>query len=150
MRPIGVVRSPYRTPLDAPRQGEFAGVEARVELDPRYAAGLEGIEPGERLLVVWWAHEADRAMLARPGSDGVFRMRTPHRPNPVCLSEVEVVAREGAAATEGSEDPEAPAGALRTTLHVRGLEAIDGTPVIDIKSARAEYDGWCGLPSRVE
>ena len=132
VRPIGVVRSPYRTPLDAPRQGEFAGIEARVELDERYAEGLEGIEPGERLLIVWWAHEADRAMLARPGSDGVFRMRTPHRPNPVCLSEVEVIAREGPA------------------LRVRGLEAIDGTPVIDIKSARAEYDGWCALPRSVE
>ncbi|HVM44931.1 MAG TPA: tRNA (N6-threonylcarbamoyladenosine(37)-N6)-methyltransferase TrmO [Candidatus Thermoplasmatota archaeon] len=126
--PIGRVRSPYRTPLDAPRQGAFAAVEALVELEPAYAPGLEGIEPGERLLVVWWAHEAERGLLARPGSDGVFRMRTPHRPNPICLSEVEVVAREGA------------------SLRVRGLEAIDGTPVIDIKSAAAEYDGWCGLP----
>lgn len=130
--PIGRVRSPYRTPLDAPRQGEFASAEATVELDARYADGLEGVQPGDRLLVLWWAHEADRATLGRPGSDGVFRMRTPHRPNPVCLSEVDVLAREGAA------------------LRVRGLEAIDGTPVIDIKSARAEYDGWSGLPMRVE
>lgn len=128
LRPIGRVRSAYRSVLDAPRQGEFAAVEATVELDARYAAGLEGVAPGDRLLVVWWAHEADRAMLSRPGSDGVFRMRTPHRPNPVCLSEVDVVAVEGA------------------TLRVRGLEAIDGTPVVDIKSARAEYDGWTGLP----
>lgn len=132
LRPIGVIRSPYRTPLDAPRQGEFAALEAEVALDARYAAGLEGVEPGERLLVVWWAHEADRATLARPGSDGVFRMRTPHRPNPICLSEVEVVAIAGA------------------TLRVRGLEAIDGTPVLDIKSARAEYDGWSSLPTRVD
>ncbi|MEA3198639.1 MAG: hypothetical protein QOE90_67 [Thermoplasmata archaeon] len=128
LRPIGVVRSPYATPLDAPRQGEFARKESLVEVEPRYAEGLAGIAPGARLLVVWWAHLADRDVLARPGTDGVFAMRTPHRPNPICLSEVEVVAREGA------------------RLTVTGLEATDGTPVLDLKAARAEYDGWCGLP----
>lgn len=132
LKPIGVVRSPYRTPLDAPRQGEFAAAQADVVLDGRFAGGLEGIEAGERLLIVWWAHEADRATLGRPGSDGVFRMRTPHRPNPVCLSEVEVVQRDG------------------PRLTVRGLEAIDGTPVLDIKSARAEFEGWSALPTRVD
>ncbi|HET6405661.1 MAG TPA: tRNA (N6-threonylcarbamoyladenosine(37)-N6)-methyltransferase TrmO [Candidatus Thermoplasmatota archaeon] len=132
LRPIGLVRSPYKTPLDAPRQGEFAQVEAAVELDARYEEGLEGVASGDRLLVLWWAHEADRHLLARPGTDGVFRMRTPHRPNPICLSEVEVVRREGA------------------RLLVRGLEAIDGTPVLDLKSARAEYDGWTSLPTRVD
>lgn len=132
LRPIGVVRSPYATPLDAPRQGEFATKEAIVELAPEYEPGLAGVEAGARLLVVWWAHLADRALLARPGTDGVFAMRTPHRPNPICLSEVEVVARDGA------------------RLKVTGLEATDGTPVLDLKAARAEYDGWCGLPTRVE
>lgn len=126
--PIGVVRSPYATPLDAPRQGEFATREATLEIDPRYAEGLAGIEAGARLLVVWWAHLADRQLLSRPGTDGVFAMRTPHRPNPICLSEVEVVGREGA------------------RLRVRGLEATEGTPILDLKAARAEYDGWCGLP----
>ena len=132
LQPIGTVRSPYKTPLDAPRQGEFAQREATLEIGPRFAEGLAGVEPGDRLLVVWWAHEADRATLARPGSDGVFRMRTPHRPNPICLSEVDVVAREGNA------------------LRVRGLDAIDGTPILDLKSARAEYDGWSSLPTRVD
>lgn len=131
LRPIGTVRSTYANPLDAPRQGEFAQTEARVELRPEYEAGLEGIGPGADLLVVWWAHLADRNLLARPGSDGVFVMRTPHRPNPICISDVRVVRREG------------------TTLFVTGLEATDGTPVLDIKSARAEYDGWCGLPSEL-
>lgn len=128
LRPIGTVRSSYATPLDAPRQGEFAQTEQRVELAPEYAAGLEGVEEGAELLIVWWAHLADRHLLARPGSDGVFVMRTPHRPNPICISDVHVVRREGA------------------TLVVTGLEATDGTPVLDIKSARAEYDGWSGLP----
>ena len=132
LRAIGVVRSPYATPLDAPRQGEFAEAEARVELLPQYAPGLEGIEPGAHLLVVWWAHLADRALLSRPGTDGVFAMRTPHRPNPICLSEVVVVRREEAA------------------LVVTGLEATEGTPVLDLKAARAEYDGWMPLPTRVD
>lgn len=132
LEPIGVVRSPYATPLDAPRQGEFASVEARVELLPRYAEGLAGVEPGARLLVLWWAHLADRALLSRPGTDGVFAMRTPHRPNPICLSEVAVVRREGA------------------TLVVTGLEATDGTPVLDLKAASAEYEGWLPLPTRVD
>lgn len=128
LRPIGTVRSPYATPLDAPRQGEFAEVEAVVDILPEYADGLAGIGPGAELLVVWWAHLADRALLQRPGTDGVFAMRTPHRPNPVCLSEVRVVRRDG------------------TRLVVTGLEATDGTPVLDLKAARAEYDGWMPLP----
>lgn len=128
VRPIGVVRSPYATPLDAPRQGAFATRDATIDIAPAYAAGLEGVAPGKRLLVVWWAHLADRDTLARPGTDGVFAMRTPHRPNPICLSEVEVVAREG------------------SRLTVRGLEASDGTPVLDLKAASAEYEGWTNLP----
>jgi tRNA (adenine37-N6)-methyltransferase len=128
LRPIGVVRSPYATPLDAPRQGALAAVEAEIHIDAPYAPALEGIAAGDELLILWWAHLADRTMLARPGTDGVFAMRTPHRPNPVCLSEVRVVRREG------------------TQLVVTGLEATDGTPVIDIKSARAEHDGWMALP----
>jgi formylmethanofuran dehydrogenase subunit E len=128
LRPIGVVRSPYATPLDAPRQGELARKESVVEVEPRYQEGLAGIEAGARLLVVWWAHLADRDVLSRPGTDGVFAMRTPHRPNPVCLSEVEVVRRDAG------------------RLVVVGLEATDGTPVLDLKAARAEHDGWFGLP----
>lgn len=128
LRPIGTVRSPYATPLDAPRQGAFASAEATLDIAPAFAAGLEGVEAGAELLVVWWAHLADRALLQRPGTDGVFGMRTPHRPNPICLSEVRVVRREG------------------TRLVVTGLDATDGTPILDLKSARAEYDGWTSLP----
>lgn len=128
LRPIGTVRSPYATPLDAPRQGEFAQVESVIEVASEYEEGLEGVEAHGRLLVIWWAHLADRGLLARPGSDGVFAMRTPHRPNPICLSEVEIVRREG------------------PRIVVKGLEATDGTPVLDLKAARAEYDGWTPLP----
>lgn len=128
LRAVGFVRSPYATPLDAPRQGEWADKESVVDILPEFAAGLAGIEAHERILVLWWAHEADRALLQRPGTDGVFTMRTPHRPNPVCVSEARLVRREG----------------LR--LVVTGLEATDGTPVLDLKSAASEHDGWTGLP----
>ena len=128
LRPVGVVRSPYATPLDAPRQGEFAEVEAVVEVLPEYEEGLVGVEALGSVLVVWWAHEAQRDLLRRPGTDGVFAMRTPHRPNPICLSEARIVRREG------------------RRLVVTGLEATDGTPVLDLKAPRAEYDGWMGLP----
>lgn len=128
VRPIGVVRSPYRTPLDAPRQGEFAPAESVIEILPEYAGGLEGIEKLDKILVVWWAHLAQQDMLARPGTDGVFAMRTPHRPNPICISEATLARRHGA------------------RLFVTGLEATDGTPVLDIKSASAEYEGWMNLP----
>lgn len=131
LHPIGVVRSPFLTPLDAPRQGEFATSEVVLDIDPAYAAGLDGIDAHPRLLVVWWAHQAQRDLLARPDSDGVFGMRTPHRPNPICLSEVALVRREG------------------NRLVVTGLEATDGTPVLDIKSASAEFDGWTSLPRSV-
>lgn len=126
--PIGVVRSPYATPLDAPRQGALARAESVLDIDAPYAAGLDGIEPGARLLVLWFAHLAERDILGRPGSDGVFAQRTIHRPNPIGISEVTVTAREG------------------TRLTVTGLDAVDGSPILDVKSAAAEAIGWTALP----
>lgn len=134
LTPIGHVESPYATPLDAPRQGEFSVHESVLVVAAPYVEGLEGVEPGDALVVVWWAHLADRATLARPGTDGVFRMRTPHRPNPVALSEVTVVRRDGA---------------MGERVVVRGLDAVDGSPILDIKSARSEHDGWTALPTSV-
>lgn len=131
LTPIGTVRSPYASVLDAPRQGEYASKRSVIEVEGAFAEGLVGLEPGDELLVLWWAHQADRKLLKRPDSNGVFTMRAPHRPNPIALSHVRVVAREG------------PGG---TRLTVEGLDAIDGTPVLDLKSARAEADGWFGLP----
>lgn len=128
VRPIGLVRSPYRTPLDAPRQGEFATAESVIEIFAEYARGLEGVDKLDKILVVWWAHLAQQDLLTRPGTDGVFAMRTPHRPNPICISEATLVRREG------------------NRLVVTGLEATDNTPVLDIKSASAEYEGWMNLP----
>lgn len=128
LRAIGFVRSPYATPLDAPRQGEYATAEAVLDIDDAYAPGLAGIDAHDRILVLWWAHLADRDVLQRPGTDGVFTMRAPHRPNPICISEVRIMRRDG------------------NRLTVTGLEATDGTPILDLKAVRAEADGWMALP----
>jgi len=120
IRPIGVVRSPVRTPKDMPR----GGVEATVELSPEFVDGLLRIEEHSHLWVLSWFHLGDRDTLQvqplklDPDAPpyGVFGLRAYRRPNPIGLSLVELVGVEG------------------NLVHVRGLDAIDGTPVLDIKS----------------
>jgi tRNA-Thr(GGU) m(6)t(6)A37 methyltransferase TsaA len=123
IQPIGVIHSPLTDPADAPRQGDEGGVEAWLDLRPELAAGLTGIRAGDRLIVLTWLDRADRDRLqVHPRGDpdrplrGVFSTRSPHRPNPVGLHPVTV--RE----------------VRDTSLRVAPLEAIDGTPIIDIKS----------------
>ena len=122
LKPIGAVRSPLTSVDDAPRQGDEGAPDVDVVLEPEFAAGLAGIEPGDRVVLLTWFHLAARDVLSvHPRGDtsrpprGVFATRSPARPNPIGLHEVEVAAVEG------------------TTLRVRGLEAIDGTPVVDVK-----------------
>ncbi|MFB6161562.1 MAG: tRNA (N6-threonylcarbamoyladenosine(37)-N6)-methyltransferase TrmO [Haloferacaceae archaeon] len=118
--PVGTVHTPFDEPSDAPRQGALEDVVGEVELRDRYAEGLVGVEPGHETDVVWWADRADRDLLRldRDGR-GVFASRSPARPNPVCVTRVEVVAAD------------ADAGRLR----VRGVDMVDGSPVIDLKAA---------------
>lgn len=133
---MGVVRSPFATVLDAPRQGHLTDTVSRVEIFDRFAPALGGIGLAQgdappssagaarpRLLVVTWAHLADRAHLARVDGTGAFEGRSPHRPNPILVTEVELVAREG------------------NVLVVRGLDMVDGTPVLDLKPAEPEHEG---------
>jgi tRNA-Thr(GGU) m(6)t(6)A37 methyltransferase TsaA len=122
LRAVGVVRSPLTARKDAPRQPDEGAPAASVEVDPTYAAALEGVAAGDVLELLTWLHGADRETLrVHPRSDpdrpvqGVFATRSPDRPNPIGLHRVTVVAVEG------------------TTLRVDALEAIDGTPVIDLK-----------------
>jgi tRNA-Thr(GGU) m(6)t(6)A37 methyltransferase TsaA len=114
--PIGTARTPLETSDDAPRQGFLADVEGTIELDPAYGAGLSGVEPGDDVLVVWFADRADRSVLAldRDGR-GVFATRSPARPNPICLTECAVLAVDG------------------PSLSVRGVDMLDGSPVLDLK-----------------
>jgi tRNA-Thr(GGU) m(6)t(6)A37 methyltransferase TsaA len=122
LRPIGRVRSPLRDAASAPKQGDEGAPDAWIEFDPAVEPALADLEPGDELMVLTWLHEADRTVLrVHPRGDpanpetGVFSTRSPHRPNPIGLHPVRVAERDG----------------LR--LRVHDLEAIDGTPVVDVK-----------------
>ena len=124
LRPIGVVRSSLRERSEAPRQAHAGAPEARLCLDPRFADALHRIAVGDELMLLTWLHQADRSVLqVHPMDDpgipmtGVFATRSSDRPNPVGLHRVTVA---------GIEPP--------GTLHVSALEAIDGTPIIDLKA----------------
>jgi tRNA-Thr(GGU) m(6)t(6)A37 methyltransferase TsaA len=127
LHPIGVVRSTLRAVADAPNQAEGAP-EALLKVDPAFAEALHRIEPGDELIVLTWLHLADRGVLqTHPMGDtripltGVFRTRSPDRPNPIGVHRVTVTAVEGP-----------------TTIRVGALEAIDGTPIVDLKVAMDE------------
>jgi len=122
VRPIGHVQSPLTSTADAPRQGDEGAPEAYLILDPIVQAGLDGIGVGDEIIVLTWLHEADRSVLkVHPRGDlnrpeqGVFSTRASSRPNPIGLHRVRVLGMDG----------------LR--VHVSDLEAIDGTPIVDIK-----------------
>ena len=122
IRPIGCVESPLVSTADAPRQGDEGAPDAYLVLDPDLQAGLDGIAVGDELIVLSWLHEADRSSLTvRPRGDlkrpeqGVFSTRAPSRPNPIGLHRVRLLGIDG------------------PRLHVSGLEAIDGTPIVDLK-----------------
>lgn len=124
LRPIGVIRSALREPEEAPRQGSEGAPDAWLEVAPPFEDALLGIGPGQALVIVTWLHRADRRLLqVHPRGDraaplaGVFATRSPHRPNPLGLHRVTVRERAG----------------LR--LLVGPIEAVDGTPVVDVKVA---------------
>jgi tRNA-Thr(GGU) m(6)t(6)A37 methyltransferase TsaA len=121
---VGVVRSPLARRADAPRQGDEGAPDATILLEPSYADALRGIGVGDELILLTWLHEADRSVLqVHPRDDetrpltGVFATRSSDRPNPIGLHRVTVHAIDG------------------LELAVGPLEAIDGTPVVDIKIA---------------
>jgi len=122
LQPIGVVRSPLRNRADAPRQGNEGAPDAWILLEPSYADALQGLSVGDELVVLTWLHEADRSVLqVHPRDDtsrpltGVFATRSSDRPNPIGLHRVTVLGIDG------------------LELAVGPLEAIDGTPVVDLK-----------------
>jgi tRNA-Thr(GGU) m(6)t(6)A37 methyltransferase TsaA len=122
IEPIGVVRSELTRLEAAPMQGDEGAPEAWLELTPLAAQGLMGIMPGDELFVLTWLHLAQRDVLqVHPRGDlnrpltGVFATRSPDRPNPVGLHRVSVL--------EVTEQ----------NLRIAPLEAIDGTPIVDIK-----------------
>lgn len=120
--PIGYVRSTIANRDLAPRQGRDAGLEGRIELLPEYRDALKGLERWPQIQVVCWMHLARRELLqVLPRGDpslpltGVFATRSPARPNPLAVYTVDLLEMSG------------------TTLTVRGIDAVDGTPVVDIR-----------------
>jgi len=123
IEPIGVVRSNLANRATAPRQGCEGAPDAWLELRSTLVEGLEGIAAGDEVMVITWLHQAHRDILqVHPRGDvnrplaGVFATRSPDRPNPLGLHRVMVLEING------------------NRLKVGPLEAIDGTPIIDIKS----------------
>ena len=118
---IGRIRTPFATRADCPKRGDPEnGPDCRIDLDPRFAEALTGLDQYDEVAVLYWMSEARRDLvLQRPKHRdrliGTFALRSPVRPNPIALSIVRLLAIDG------------------PTLTVRGLDCIDGTPVIDIK-----------------
>jgi tRNA-Thr(GGU) m(6)t(6)A37 methyltransferase TsaA len=119
---IGIVESPLDDPAAAPKQGDEGAPEAWIAFEDAVADALDGIAAGDELLVLTWLDRARRDVVrVHPRGDpsnpelGVFATRSPDRPNPIGLHRVTVIEIAG------------------TRLRVRDLEALDGTPVVDVK-----------------
>jgi len=126
---IGRVESPLTDRTSAPKQGDEGAPDADLIFEDGMRAGLDGIEPGDELLVLTWLDRAFRDVLkVRPRNDfsaphkGVFATRSPDRPNPIGLHRVTVLDIDG------------------TRLRVRNLEALDGTPIVDVKPLLRSID----------
>lgn len=122
MEPVGRVESPLTERFQAPKQGREGSPDAWIAFEPELGEALHGIEVGDEVLVFTWLDRGRRDILqTRPRDDpanplqGVFNTRSPDRPNPIGLHPVTVLAIEG------------------TRMKVRDLEALDGTPVVDLK-----------------
>lgn len=120
---IGTIRTPWRVREECPKRGEPDGPVCSIVVDERWREALTDIARHRRVQVLYWMHHARRDLVLqtpfRTGqTTGTFALRSPVRPNPVASSVVDLVAVEG------------------TTLRVRGLDCLDGTPLIDLKPER--------------
>jgi tRNA-Thr(GGU) m(6)t(6)A37 methyltransferase TsaA len=122
LRPIGVIRSTVKTRAQAPKQGLEGAPDVWLEVDSKFAECLDGLKAGDEIIVITWLHQARReTMKVHPRSDpqhrlfGVFATRSPDRPNPIGLHPVTIHK------------------IVKNRLRVGPIEAIDGTPVVDIK-----------------
>jgi tRNA-Thr(GGU) m(6)t(6)A37 methyltransferase TsaA len=120
--PIGRVESPLTDPASAPKQGDEGAPDAWLAFEPEVLEALDGIRAGEEVIVLTWLDRARRDVVrVHPRGDvsraqqGVFSTRSPHRPNPIGLHRVKIASIDG--------------GRVR----VRNLEAVDGTPIVDVK-----------------
>jgi tRNA-Thr(GGU) m(6)t(6)A37 methyltransferase TsaA len=122
VKAIGRVESPLTDLASAPRQADEGAPEAWLVFEPDVLEGLQSLRPGDEILVLTWLDRARRDVLSvhprgdisRP-QEGVFSTRSPHRPNPIGLHRAEITAVDG------------------RRVRVRSLEALDGTPIVDVK-----------------
>ena len=122
LTPVGAVESPLTDRAATPKQGDEGAPDAWLVISPDFEEGLHGIETGDELLVLTWLHLGERSTLrVHPRGDlsrppqGVFATRSPDRPNPIGLHRVQVTEVDG------------------NRLRVHDLEALDGTPILDLK-----------------
>jgi tRNA-Thr(GGU) m(6)t(6)A37 methyltransferase TsaA len=124
---IGRIRTPWQTRTACPRNGRESNAVCTIEVDPRWAAGLAGLETASHVLVLYWMHEARRDLVVQAPrhyaeARGTFALRSPVRPNPIAAAVTRLQRIEG------------------TTLYVTGLDCIDGTPLLDLKPYFASTD----------
>jgi tRNA-Thr(GGU) m(6)t(6)A37 methyltransferase TsaA len=117
---IGRIRTPFKTRDDCPRNTAASDATGRVEVDPRFAAGLQDLKLYSHAILLYWMDEARRDLIQQvPGhlghARGTFALRSPVRPNPIALAVVEILAIDG------------------TSITVRKVDCVDGTPLLDIK-----------------
>jgi tRNA-Thr(GGU) m(6)t(6)A37 methyltransferase TsaA len=127
VKPIGRVESPLTDLASAPRQADEGAPEAWLVFEPEVLEGLRSLRPGDQVILITWLDRARRDVLsvhprgdASRAEEGVFSTRSPHRPNPIGLHRVEITAVDG------------------RRVRVRQLEALDGTPIIDLKPILSE------------
>ena len=124
---IGRIHTPWHTLAECPKNGGEADAVCAIELDERYAPGLKDVETCTHLVVLYWMTEAPRDLIVQKPRHygephGVFALRSPARPNPIAMSVVE------------------PCGIEGRTVRVRGLDCLDGTPLLDLKPYFASTD----------
>jgi tRNA-Thr(GGU) m(6)t(6)A37 methyltransferase TsaA len=125
--PIGVIHSPYKERGQAPRQGRLSEDEITLEIYPQFVAALKDIARCKHLIVLYWGDRANRETLQSktPFSDvevGVFTSRSPNRPNPIAFCVADLIRQEG------------------NLLVVRGVDALDGSPLLDVKAYAPALD----------
>ncbi len=122
VKPIGYIESPIEDTHSAPRMGSEDSIAGRLVIDEAYRDAMLGLAPGQKIMILYWMNLAKRECLqVHPRKDytrplrGVFSTRSPDRPNPIALDTVEILEIDG------------------MVLRVRGLDAVNGTPLLDIK-----------------
>jgi tRNA-Thr(GGU) m(6)t(6)A37 methyltransferase TsaA len=128
---IGRIRTPFKRREDCPRNIAASDATGRVEIDPRYTAGLEDLKLYSHAILLYWMNEARRDLIRQvPGHlghpRGIFALRSPVRPNPIALAAVKILGIEG------------------TTLTVATVDCLDGTPLLDIKPYYPSIDSVPG------